>query len=74
MDGKRTERTGWQVCTDTAYYIKKFVGKDLKKFGHLSTAVVTLLRRIAREDDLFHKGYGYSVGTGGGRAAKPKRK
>ena len=68
------EKTGWQVCSDTALEIRKIVAKDLESFGHLTQAVVAVLRRGAKSDHEDHVSFGFSDRLGGGKAAQPKRK
>ncbi|MEK7495667.1 MAG: hypothetical protein AAB603_03695 [Patescibacteria group bacterium] len=70
-DGKRT---GWQVCADTALDIKMGVREELRKFGHLSTAVIKLLREFAKDDHFMHKMMGDNFRTGRGKGARPKLK
>ena len=71
MDGNR--RGGWQVCVDTADFIKSMVREGQKEDGYLSEYLVALLRKEAMEDSQFHNTFDRHYQFGGGPAAKPKR-
>lgn len=64
--------TGWQVCNETARDISKAVKRELKKFGHLDTFFVALLRDWAKDDASFHKISEDGFRNGAGKGAKLK--
>jgi len=72
MDGQR--RGGWEVCYDTAYFIRAAVSEELRKFGRLGVGIAALLKQEAKNDHDHHRVSGYSDGQGGPPAVKSRSK